>query len=156
MFCVLPGKTPVELAPKNLLYLLTDGKEGALPDPESKSTHLREEDIFYYWDTLLSGKREHRIPEEYLEGGNKIGEGNFGNVYATKYIGPQPEGKEEEEGEKKRRSIPTDLAAKFLRGNLNGQRRYRELLRLEILTMIDLNHPNIIHFVGLYLFLVLD
>ena len=54
--------------------------------------------------------------------------------------------------ETKVKEMPTDLAAKFLRGNLNGQRRYRELLRLEILTMIDLTHPNIIQFVGLFSF----
>jgi len=156
------GKTCVEIASKNLLYLLTDGREGS-SEPDLTPQEPRVSDTDYYWDTLLSGHREFRIPYDALQVGDIIGEGNFGNVYGATHTlaeapaprddsaadaGPADERAEQSATAGPRRRIPKRLAVKFLRGNLNGQRRYRELLRLEIQTMVALAHPHVIQFVG--------
>jgi hypothetical protein len=137
------GKTPADIASKSILYLLTDGKEGEMADPHDAS-RMRDEEIYYYWDTLLSGRRDMRIPFECLEIKEIIGEGNFGNVYSATLnssfsfpsdFGPPSSSSPSDssvasssdssssnlpiESLEKTKALPRDLAAKFLRYQLD-------------------------------------
>jgi ankyrin repeat protein/tRNA A-37 threonylcarbamoyl transferase component Bud32 len=137
------GKSPYDLASRQLLVQL--GRQVAADDDvdnesESGKRTLDDDDggqavrqgasSAYYEATLLTGRDELLIDFAQLTLQRSVGKGNFGEVFRAQW--------------RKKRVV----AVKKLHASLDGQLRYIDMIRNEIVLMTRLKHPCIIELCG--------